>query len=133
MAKSIKFTNNKYISSDAVSVESILKMTGWAPVDSQTNFKIALTDVLVLAGTIVVNDFDNEIFTKKCFIGSVNVRDGTNNVWYYLINIVHRNGFADGSSYVCQIRLDLNGQSNTIQYRRKMINTFSSWKTITAT
>lgn len=59
------------------------------------------------------------------WIGTIQV----NNVWYNLINVRHRNGIGDGTSYGMQIRGKFS-TNPTIQTRAQVSGTWGDWRTI---
>lgn len=59
------------------------------------------------------------------WIGTIQV----NNVWYNLINVRHRNGIGDGTSYGMQIRGKFS-TNPTIQTRAQASGTWGDWRTI---
>lgn len=61
------------------------------------------------------------------WIGTIQV----NNVWYNLINVRHRNGIGDGTSYGMQIRGKFS-TNPTIQTRAQASGTWGDWRSILA-
>ena len=51
------------------------------------------------------------------------------NIWYHLINVRHRNGQSDGTSYGLQIRNRFS-DGYKLEYRKQNNGTWSDWKTI---
>ena len=60
---------------------------------------------------------------QKSFAGTVQ-KDG---VWYYFINIRHRNGEADGINFGLQIRKSLMSGANDFQFRIQSSEVWSGW------
>ena len=63
----------------------------------------------------------------KSFIGTVSHIENGNIVWYYLINIRHRNGIGDGENFGLQLRKPLFSGSNDFQWRFQNNNSWSNW------
>lgn len=78
----------------------------------------------VHAGTIESNfSFDN---SYESFLGSV---INSNNTWFSLINVKHRNNIDDGINYGLQIRNQF-GTDKPIQYRSQSNAKWGSWYTV---
>lgn len=67
--------------------------------------------------------FDN---SYNSFLGSVM---NSNNTWFSLINVKHRNNIGDGVNYGLQIRNEF-GTDEPIQYRSQYNGTWGSWYTM---
>lgn len=82
----------------------------------------------VSTGINSLSDFDKvgagEYLYKSGFY-SVNV----NNAWYNLINVRHRNGYADGTNYGFQIRSKF-ALGSSLEFRQQNNGTWSEWKQI---
>lgn len=72
-----------------------------------------------------VSGWNDAIFTRKSFIGSIQV-SGT---WYILINIRHRNGNDDGTNYGIQIMTPMTS-TDIVQIRNQIGGTWGNWRTL---
>lgn len=82
------------------------------------------TNNIVKSGTIEgKSSFDDNAYTKQSFIGSTNI-GGT---WYNLINVRHRNGGGDGTSYGLQMRSVLTSAGSELEYRNNYGGSWSGW------
>ncbi len=86
----------------------------------------------VRAGVIDTKDTDLNALDTFSFVKSVNskVADHSpkgNNGWYNVIQLVHRNGVADGPSYIGQIALGMTTNTNDMFFRGRRTD---SWKTV---
>lgn len=86
-------------------------------------------NLFVSGGTLSPADF-NDVKSggrlNHCFVGSIR----TNDNWYNLINVRHRNGTGDGTDYGLQIRNDLNYTKSKLQLRQQAYKTWGDWRTI---
>jgi len=71
------------------------------------------------------SSFNDDAYTKQSFIGSTNI-GGT---WYNLINVRHRNGGGDGTSYGMQIRKILTSDGN-LEIRSNYGGSWTNWTEI---
>lgn len=82
----------------------------------------------IATGLNSLSDFDKveagQYLYKSGFY-SVNV----DNVWYHLLNIRHRNGYSDGTTYGLQIRKPF-GLNSTMQMRSQNAGTWSGWEEV---
>lgn len=86
----------------------------------------------VRAGAIEAGDGDLNALDTYSFIKSVNSKVAShspkgNNGWYNIIQAVHRNGQADGASYIGQIALGMTVNTGDMFFRGKRTD---SWKTV---
>jgi hypothetical protein len=82
------------------------------------------TNNIVKGGTIEGQaNFETDTYTKQSFMGSTNV-GGT---WYNLINVRHRNGSGDGTSYGLQMRSVLTSAGSELEYRNNYGGSWSGW------
>ena len=86
----------------------------------------------VRAGAIEAGDGDLNTLDTYSFIKSVNSKVAShspkgNNGWYNIIQAVHRNGQADGASYIGQIALGMTVNTGDMFFRGKRTD---SWKTV---
>ena len=86
----------------------------------------------VRAGAIEAGDGDLNTLDTYSFIKSVNSKVAShspkgNNGWYNIIQAVHRNGQADGASYIGQIALGRTVNTGDMFFRGKRTD---SWKTV---
>lgn len=82
------------------------------------------------AGAIERFDFNatSSGLAKRSFLGTVN---DTNKIWYNLINVRHRNGEGDGTSYGMQMRKLLTSPNSVLEMRSQTgTNSWNSWEQI---
>lgn len=122
MAPSVAITKASFMPIDAVPDLSIKA----AQDESGNNIILSYAH----AGAINMGTFDDigvgdNLY--RTFIGTLDTGSG----WYNLINLRHRNGHGDGTSYGLQIRTVLTGRS-PLEYRQQMGNSagWSDWTVI---
>lgn len=71
-----------------------------------------------------ISSFDD--LNGKTQLGAISV----GGLWWYTINIQHRNGSGDGGGYAGQIRFGMTGQFENLQFRQRNSNQYNDWKTI---
>lgn len=106
-----------------------VKVTGEVEVDGNMSAKNVHANNLSTAGTPNSSSFDNVGSTgelNKSGLYSVNISD----IWYNLINLRHRNGDADGTSYGMQIRNQLTSSNSKMQVRQQNAGTWGDWRII---
>lgn len=86
----------------------------------------------VRAGAIEAGDGDLNALDTYSFIKSVNSKVASHSPksatgWYNIIQAVHRNGYADGASYIGQIALGMTTNTDDMFFRGKRTD---SWKTV---
>lgn len=86
----------------------------------------------VRAGAIESGDGDLNALDTYSFIKSVNSKVASHSPksatgWYNIIQLVHRNGQADGASYIGQIALGMTTNTDDMFFRGKRTD---SWKTV---
>lgn len=81
-----------------------------------------------LDGPADFNDVKSGGKLNHCFVGSIHTSDN----WYNLINVRHRNGTGDGTSYGLQIRNILTSTRSSLQVRQQGSGTWGDWRSILA-
>lgn len=93
----------------------------------------------VRAGAIVTdnsdfNSLDTYSFIKSVWSTNVDTSPKGSTGWYNVIQLVHRNGLADGSDYIGQIALGMTVNVNDMFFRTKrykdLQNPWNPWRTI---
>ena len=81
-----------------------------------------------------LNSLDNYSFIKSVYSGEASTSPKGSTGWYNVIQLVHRNGAADGPNYIGQIALGMTVNMNDMFFRTKKYNDsqnpWNPWKTI---
>lgn len=87
---------------------------------NKTDYVRALCDADVLSGDM------NEMLSNRAFIGSINATANAphGGGWYNVIQLPHRNGSGDGSSYVGQIALGMTVNHEQMYFRTHRTRTW---------
>ena len=92
----------------------------------------------VRAGAIEAGDGDLNALDTYSFIKSVNSKVASHSPksatgWYNIIQAVHRNGQADGASYIGQIALGMTTNLSAMFYRTKHRGSWYAWNEVVTT
>lgn len=81
-----------------------------------------------------LNSLDNYSFIKSVYSGEASTSPKGSTGWYNVIQLVHRNGAADGPNYIGQIALGMTVNMDDMFFRTKKYkdsqNPWNPWKTI---